>query len=48
VTLTGGAGFLGSHLAEQLRAVGCDEVFVPRSRAASSSLKFAIYNLPSR
>lgn len=32
VTLTGGAGFLGSHVAEELRRVGCHEVFVPRSR----------------
>jgi GDP-L-fucose synthase len=32
VALTGGAGFLGSHVAEQLRAVGCADVFVPRSR----------------
>src|SRR3984893_16856993 len=33
VALTGGAGFLGSHVAEQLHAVGCADVFVPRSRA---------------
>jgi GDP-L-fucose synthase len=32
VTLTGGAGFLGSHVAEELRRAGCPEVFVPRSR----------------
>src|ERR1700687_2427610 len=32
VAVTGGAGFLGSHVAEQLRAAGCAEVFVPRSR----------------
>jgi GDP-L-fucose synthase len=31
VTVTGGAGFLGSHVVERLRARGA-EVFVPRSR----------------
>lgn len=31
VVVTGGAGFLGSHLVEELRAAGCSDVFVPRS-----------------
>jgi GDP-L-fucose synthase len=31
VVVTGGAGFLGSFVVEQLRARGCGEVFVPRS-----------------
>jgi GDP-L-fucose synthase len=31
VVVTGGAGFLGSHIVDQLRALGCREVFVPRS-----------------
>jgi GDP-L-fucose synthase len=30
VTITGGAGFLGSHLLEKLRERGCGDVFVPR------------------
>jgi GDP-L-fucose synthase len=32
VVVTGGGGFLGSYVVEQLRARGCREVFVPRSR----------------
>ena len=32
VTVTGGAGFLGSFVVEKLRARGASEVFVPRSR----------------
>src|SRR5258706_15917537 len=33
VTVTGGNGFLGSFVVEKLRAAGCAEIFVPRSRA---------------
>jgi len=33
VTVTGGNGFLGSFVVERLRAAGCAEIFVPRSRA---------------
>lgn len=32
IVVTGGAGFLGSHLVERLRAEGADDVFVVRSR----------------
>ena len=32
VVVTGGAGFLGSYVLEALRARGCDEPVVPRSR----------------
>ncbi|MDP9311246.1 MAG: GDP-L-fucose synthase [Chloroflexota bacterium] len=31
VVVTGGAGFLGSYVVEQLQAAGCLDVFVPRS-----------------
>ena len=32
VCVTGGAGFLGSHIEERLKARGCSRIFVPRSR----------------
>jgi GDP-L-fucose synthase len=32
VVVTGGAGFLGSYVVEQLRAKGCQRIVVPRSR----------------
>ena len=30
--VSGGSGFLGSHVVEKLRAAGCGEIIVPRSR----------------
>jgi GDP-L-fucose synthase len=32
ILITGGGGFLGSHLVERLREKGCGRIFVPRSR----------------
>lgn len=32
ITVTGGAGFLGARVVERLRAQGCRDIFVPRSR----------------
>lgn len=32
VVVTGGGGFLGSHVVEQLRERQCEEIIIPRSR----------------
>jgi GDP-L-fucose synthase len=32
ILVTGGAGFLGSHLVKKLQGMGCEHVFIPRSK----------------
>jgi GDP-L-fucose synthase len=32
ILVTGGAGFLGSHIVERLRGIGCEQIFVPRRK----------------
>lgn len=45
VIVTGGAGFLGSHVTESLRARGCREIFTPRSRDCDLRDRHAIRQL---
>jgi GDP-L-fucose synthase len=45
VVVTGGGGFLGSFVVERLRARGCRDVFVPRSRTHDLRSRDAIHRL---
>jgi len=45
VIVTGGAGFLGSFVVEQLRAKGCASITVPRSREQDLRLSSVIEEL---
>jgi GDP-L-fucose synthase len=48
ITVTGGAGFLGSHVVEHLRGTGCESVFVPRSREYDLRREEAVKRLYER
>lgn len=45
VIVTGGAGFLGSHVVEKLRERGCSHIVVPRSRECDLRDRAAIQRL---
>ena len=45
VLVTGGAGFLGTHVVRQIQAQGCQAVIVPRSREFDLREKASIIKL---
>jgi len=45
IVVTGGAGFLGTHVVEKLKERGCENIFVPRSSAFDLREKGAIIKL---
>jgi GDP-L-fucose synthase len=45
IVITGGGGFLGSHLTERFQSAGCDSVVVPRSREYDLTTSEAIDRL---
>ena len=45
VIVTGGAGFLGSHVVDQLRSVGCRKITIPRSSQYDLTSQEAIRRL---
>ncbi len=45
VLVTGGSGFLGSHVVERLHSLGCEEVFVPRRRRYDLTEQEAVQRL---
>jgi GDP-L-fucose synthase len=45
IIVTGGSGFLGSHLVERLEKAGCSYIFVPRSRDCDLTRSDAIDRL---
>jgi GDP-L-fucose synthase len=48
VVVTGGAGFLGSHVVGKLREAGCVDIFVPRSREYDLTQESAVRRLLDR
>lgn len=45
VVVTGGAGFLGSHVVDRLRAAGCTGIVVPRRRDCDLTVRSAVRSL---